>query len=298
MTPKERQGLIEHPVNLVGRTRVAAILAEGGRVSGLKLERVALAAGETFHPSKTTPLPGTAQTLPGIAQVVIAIGNRAGFKTDGRPGVFAAGDAAHGPSTVVEASASGKNAALALDAWVRQQPAPKFERPRKSHHRIAGYADLPVPLAADFFGRRLVSPFLLSAAPPTDGYEQMKKALDAGWAGGIMKTAFDGLPIHIPADYMHVFDPLTYGNSDNVSDHPLERVCGEIARLVKEYPDRLIGASTGGPVTRRRRLRPQGLAGEQPQARAGRRDGGRVQPLLPAGRRRHRGRHRLADRRA
>ena len=34
LTPKERQGLIEHPVNLVGRTRVTAILAEGGKVSG------------------------------------------------------------------------------------------------------------------------------------------------------------------------------------------------------------------------------------------------------------------------
>jgi dihydropyrimidine dehydrogenase (NAD+) subunit PreA len=64
-----------------------------------------------------------------------------------------------------------------------------------------------------------------------------------------MKTAFDGLPIHIPADYMHVFDPETYGNADNVSDHTLDRVCGELERLVKEYPDRLIGASTGGPVS-------------------------------------------------
>jgi dihydropyrimidine dehydrogenase (NAD+) subunit PreA len=249
LTPKERQGLLEHPVNLVGRTRVAAILAEGGKVSGLKLERVALAAGERFHPSKMAPVPGTAQTLPGITQVVIAIGNRAGFKLDAKPGVFAAGDMAHGPSTVVEASASGKNAALALDAWVRRQPAPKIERPRKSNYRVPGYADVPVSLETDFFGRRIPSPFLLSAAPPTDGYEEMKKALDAGWAGGIMKTAFDGLPIHIPADYMHVFEPSTYGNSDNVSDHVLDRVTGEIARLVREYPDRLIGASTGGPVS-------------------------------------------------
>ncbi len=249
LTPKERQSLIEHPVNLVGRTRVAAILADGGQVSGLRLERVALAAGERFHPSKMTPVPGTAQTLPGIARVVIAIGNRAGLKVDGKPGLFPAGDAAHGPSTVVEASAAGKNAALALDAWARKQSEPKVERPRKSRHRVAGYRDVPVPLDVDFFGRRIPSPFLLSAAPPTDGYEQMKKALDAGWAGGIMKTAFDGLPIHIPADYMHVFEPQTYGNADNVSDHPLDRVVGELARLVKEYPDRLIGASTGGPVS-------------------------------------------------
>jgi dihydropyrimidine dehydrogenase (NAD+) subunit PreA len=79
----------------------------------------------------------------------------------------------------------------------------------------------------------------------------MRRALEAGWAGGIMKTAFDGVDVRIPADYMHVFDRETYGNCDNVSDHPLDRVCREIERLVKEYPDRLVAASTGGPVTGR-----------------------------------------------
>jgi ferredoxin len=64
-----------------------------------------------------------------------------------------------------------------------------------------------------------------------------------------MKTAFDGLDIHIPAEYMVTFDANTYGNSDNVSGHPLDRVCKEVAKLVKEYPDRLTAASTGGPVT-------------------------------------------------
>jgi dihydropyrimidine dehydrogenase (NAD+) subunit PreA len=249
LTPKERRELLEHPVNLVGRTRVMSVLATGGKVSGVRVQRVALGAGEPFQPSKMTPVPGTEQTLPGITQVIVAIGNRAGLKSDGRPGLFVAGDGAWGPSTVVEASASGKNAALEMDAWIRKQPVPKFARPTKGRVRVSGYADVPVPLETDFFGRRIPSPFLLSAAPPTDGYEQMKKALDAGWAGGIMKTAFDGLEIHIPADYMHAFDAETYGNADNVSDHTLDRVCREIGILVKEYPDRLIGGSTGGPVS-------------------------------------------------
>jgi NADPH-dependent glutamate synthase beta subunit-like oxidoreductase/dihydroorotate dehydrogenase/Pyruvate/2-oxoacid:ferredoxin oxidoreductase delta subunit len=249
LTSMERGELQDHSVNLVGRTRVTAVLAEGGKVSGVKLQRVALAAGEKFHPAKVTPVAGTEQVLPGIAQVIIAIGNRAGLKSDGREGVFMAGDAAWGPSTVVEASGSGKNAAMQMDAWIRKQPVPQFEKPRKGRLRVPGYADVPVSLETDFFGRKIPSPFLLSAAPPTDGYLQMKKALDAGWAGGIMKTAFDGLEIHIPADYMHAFDTETYGNSDNVSDHTLDRVCGEIKRLVQEYPDRLIGGSTGGPVS-------------------------------------------------
>jgi dihydropyrimidine dehydrogenase (NAD+) subunit PreA len=90
---------------------------------------------------------------------------------------------------------------------------------------------------------------LLSAAPPTDGYEQMKRGLEAGWAGGVMKTSFDGVPIHIPSEYMFSFSGRTWGNCDNVSGHSLDRVCREVSRLVKEFPDRLIMASTGGPVT-------------------------------------------------
>src|ERR1039457_4745627 len=50
---------------------------------------------------------------------------------------------------------------------------------------------------------------------------------------------------------MAVVGPSTYGNCDNVSGHPLDRVRQEVARLIKEFPDRLTLASTGGPVTGR-----------------------------------------------
>ena len=112
-----------------------------------------------------------------------------------------------------------------------------------------------------------------------------------------MKTAFDGVPIHIPAEYMFAFDRTTYGNCDNVSGHPLDRVCREVERLRTEYPDRLTLASTGGPVTGDddldRTVWQSNTASSRRPA-----PGHRVQPLLPAGRRRHQGRHRLAGRRA
>src|SRR5262249_21456610 len=41
----------------------------------------------------------------------------------------------------------------------------------------------------------------------------------------------------------------TYGNADNVSGHPLDRVCREVEQLIKNWPDRLTMASTGGPVS-------------------------------------------------
>ena len=113
-------------------------------------------------------------------------------------GVFYAGDMVLGAATVVEAVASGKNAALEADAFIQGRSRPRFKSRAKSRVVLAGVPLRPVPLDADFFGRRILSPFLLSAAPHTDGYDQMRQAYERGWAGGVMKTAFDNVPIHIP----------------------------------------------------------------------------------------------------
>jgi len=180
--------------------------------------------------------------------VILAIKNVPVFEDKKIKGVFFAGDVKNGAGTVVECSASGKNAALEADAWLSGKKI-KIEKNVKSRHVLEGREMLPVSLETEFFGIKMPSPFLLSAAPHSDGYEQVKRAYEAGWPGVIMKTSFDNLPIHIPSEYMFKFDDSTYGNSDNVSGHQLDRVCSEIKRLVKEYPDRLTGASTGGPVT-------------------------------------------------
>ncbi len=153
------------------------------------------------------------------------------------------------PRTVVEAVASGKNTAIEIDAYLKKQAKPEIKKATKSYFAMPGYNPVPVSLETDFFGRKINSPYLLSASPLTDGFEQMNKAYEHGWAGGIMKTAFDNVPIHIPAGYMFTFNALTYGNADNVSGHPLDRVCREVEQLIKKWPDRLTMASTGGPVT-------------------------------------------------
>ncbi len=181
--------------------------------------------------------------------MIAAIGSRAGLPDSPAEGLFSAGDRVHGAATVVEAVASGKNAAVRADAWLQGQAPPNHLASNKSFALLPGRILQPVPLDADFFGRPISAPFLLSAAPHTDGYEQVARAYEAGWPGAIMKTAFDGTPIHIPGSYMFVLAERTYGNCDNVSAHPLDRVCREVERLVRTYPDRLTMASTGGPVT-------------------------------------------------
>ncbi len=248
LTPDEKQGLIEAGIEFSPRTRISEIVNAEGKTVAIKTKRVQLPGGESFHPSKIRDEEGSGELKRPFDLVVIAVGNRPVLHETGDR-IFSCGDQANGPTTVVEAVASGKNAALEIDSALRSSHHELPPKPTKSCLPVFGWNKHPVPLDADFFGRPLDSPFLLSAAPPTDGYEQMKLAYQAGWAGGIMKTAFDGLEIHIPGEYMWVWDDKTFANCDNVSDHPLDRVCEEVSRLVKEYPDKLTLASTGGSVT-------------------------------------------------
>jgi dihydropyrimidine dehydrogenase (NAD+) subunit PreA len=248
VTPVEKMGLIDAGICFSHRCRISGIVNEGHRTVGIRVKPVYLPAGESFHPSRIKDEPGSTELNRPFDLVIIAVGNRPAFSESGGR-IYSCGDMANGPSTVVEAVASGKNTALQVDADLRGTPFSQPEKATKSCSPVPGWKRLPVPLDTDFFGRRISSPFLLSAAPPSDGYEQMKMAYDAGWDGGIMKTAFDNLDIHIPGEYMWVWGGKTFANCDNVSEHPLDRVCEEISRLVQEYPDRLTMASTGGPVT-------------------------------------------------
>lgn len=248
LTDRERKELFENDIEISGRTKVLGIRAAGKKIEGLTTIKVKLDGGK-FNLKNIKEIKGTKQQRDDISAVIMAIGNRAKIPKSNKKGVFFAGDCVNGPTTVVEAVAAGKNAAQEVDAFIKNEKKPKVEKNTKSIVSLPGYIHTPISLKTDFFGRKISTPFLLSAAPPSDGYEQMKKAYEHGWSGGIMKTAFDNIPIHIPSEYMHAFDNLTYGNCDNVSGHKLDRVCREVEKLIKEYPDRLTMASTGGPVS-------------------------------------------------
>ncbi len=248
LTPEEKAGLFEAGVQVCNRHRVTELVHDNGIVKGIMTIPVNLPAGTAFHPSKIHDEAGASPSFRAFDMLIVAIGNRPGYSETGE-NIYYCGDVSNGPSTVVEAVAAGKNAALTVHAKLQNQATPVIPKATKSCIPVLGWNEFPVDLSCEFFGRKLESPFLLSAAPPSDGYEQMKLAYEAGWSGGVMKTAFDNLDIHIPGEYMFVFNPDTYGNCDNVSEHPLDRVCGEVQRLVKEFPEKLTMASTGGPVT-------------------------------------------------
>src|SRR4030042_6785158 len=91
-------------------------------------------------------------------------------------GLFYAGDMLTGPKTVVQAVASGKNAALEIDAYLKNETRPVIEKPTKSYFTLPGYNPVPVSLATEFFGRSIISPYLISASPPPHGLEQTSRA--------------------------------------------------------------------------------------------------------------------------
>jgi NADPH-dependent glutamate synthase beta subunit-like oxidoreductase/dihydroorotate dehydrogenase/Pyruvate/2-oxoacid:ferredoxin oxidoreductase delta subunit len=249
LTTKERQELLDYDIEVNGRIRVSEIRADGDSVAGIEIVRVQLPEGKPFHPANVVDVSGSKSFREDVNYVVMAIGMLPTLEVEQVEGLFYAGDLATGPKSVVEAAASGKNAALEVDAYLQNKEKPEFEVPTKSTFSMPGFNRVPISLETDFFGRTIRSPYLLSAGPPTDGLEQMTKAYEAGWAGAIMKTAFDNVPIHIPSEYMFTFGPYTYANCDNVSGHNLDRVCHEVEQLVKAWPDRLTMASTGGPMT-------------------------------------------------
>jgi dihydropyrimidine dehydrogenase (NAD+) subunit PreT len=249
LTPVERQELVDYDIEVNGRIRISRIRAEGKGISGIETKKVQLPEGQPFKPAHVRDVEGTEGVRTDFEAVVMAIGMRSYIRPDQAERLFYAGDISNGPTTVVEAVASGKNAALEIDAYLTKQEKPEIKKATKSYFAMPGYHPVPVSLETDFFGRAIHSPYLLSASPLTDGLEQMNTAYEHGWAGGIMKTAFDNVPIHIPSEYMFTFNSLTYGNADNVSGHPLDRVCREVEQLIKHWPDRLTIASTGGPVS-------------------------------------------------
>jgi dihydropyrimidine dehydrogenase (NAD+) subunit PreT len=250
LTSKERKDLLDFDIEVNGRIRVSKILTAGGKISGLETIKLELPEGKPFSPANVRDIAGTNGTRIGFSDVIIAIGMRPTLPRDEQiKGLFYAGDFLTGAKTVVEATASGKNAALEIDAWIQKKAKPEIKKPNKSYHALPGFNPVPVSLETEFFGRKIISPYFLSASPSSDGLDQMTTAYQAGWAGGVMKTAFDNVPIHIPGEYMFAFNQYTYANADNVSGHPLDRVCREVEQLVKQWPDRLTMASTGGPVS-------------------------------------------------
>jgi NADPH-dependent glutamate synthase beta subunit-like oxidoreductase/Pyruvate/2-oxoacid:ferredoxin oxidoreductase delta subunit len=244
-TRQERERLFAAGVHVSCRVRVTAIRGDGAEVTGLDLCRVELATGQAFHPSRLEDLPHGQQERRDLDVVILCIGAKPGLRCERHPRVFYAGDLEAGPTSVVEALASGKRAGLEVHKMLagaeeaacpdrgscadgigcpKRATCPEWNRQATADGASGGSrarGGLPVSLMTDFFGRSIASPFLLSAGPAGDGYGRVKRAYEAGWAGGVLSAPGGAL----------------------------DRACADLERLRQEFPDRLTLASASGPVT-------------------------------------------------
>lgn len=255
LTGRERERLLASGVHASFRVRVTAILTRGrggaARVAGLALRDVSLPEGQAFHPTRLVDLQHGERERRDLDAVILAIGGRAGLRREPHPRIVYAGDLESGPTTVVEALASGKRAGLEVHkllaggeeatcpdrpscpegggACPRRATCPEWNRPPSQGGGSAAprpTAGLPVPLDTEAFGQRLASPFLLAAGPFTDGYGPVRRAYEAGWAGAVMAAPASGAG----------------------SVEALDRLCRDVERLRREFPERLTLVAAGAPA--------------------------------------------------
>lgn len=105
-------------------------------------------------------------------------------------------------------------------------------------------------LTIDFCGVKCENPFFLSSSPVGSNYDMCSKALESGWGGIVYKT----IGVFIADECSPRFDNtrkeatpfLGFKNMEQISDKPLERNLEMMAKLKKDYPDKVLIASIMG----------------------------------------------------
>lgn len=109
-------------------------------------------------------------------------------------------------------------------------------------------------LSIDFLGVHFDNPFCLASSPVGNCYEMCRKAYQAGWGGVYFKSV-------APASFVinevsPRFDTLKkegtdfvgFKNMEQTSERPFEDSMADMARLKKEFPNKVLIASIMGPT--------------------------------------------------
>lgn len=137
--PAELAEAMEEGVEFIYLTAPLEVLGEGGKVTGLKCQKMELSEPDASGRRKPVPIEGSEFTL-AVDAVVEAIGSSsdndgldgvavsdrgyiivdADTLATGRAGVFAGGDTVTGPKTVIAAMGAGRRAAREIDAYLKK----------------------------------------------------------------------------------------------------------------------------------------------------------------------------------
>ncbi len=242
------------PVEILGAQRVEAVRCRAmvlGEPDGSGRRRPVPAEGEPFVIPADHVLvavgQGAEESLP--AALGLRLTNKGEVEVSGmgrtsNPRVFAAGDLAGGPKTVVAGVAQGKKVAQVvhqtLTGTIGVEPGWREALPED------------VSLDVDFCGVHFKNPFILAAAPPSDDLEMVRRAFQAGWAGAVLKTtSVEGTPVPLKYPMMAGWDIGTtrvsgLGNIDLISEHHIDLIEARIRALKEEFPDHIVIGSMMG----------------------------------------------------
>lgn len=180
------------------------VVSQEGRAVGLVCLKNRPGEREIGGRRKPVPLPGSEHTVP-LDTLIIAVGEvperkglspaeiemtaQGNIRVDpvtletGRAGVFAGGDVATGPNTVVEAIAAGKRAALMIDRYLRGL---KMKQAGKAQLPSVFLEPPPSPPPDPFQSRRVKIP-LLPAEARAQSFAEVENCLSAEEAGAEAK---------------------------------------------------------------------------------------------------------------
>ena len=107
-------------------------------------------------------------------------------------------------------------------------------------------------LSVNFLGVRFENPFCLSSSPVGNCYDMCKKAYEVGWGGVVFKTI--GPKSYFIDEVSPRFDKLNkentpfvgFKNMEQIAEHSLEENLRDVARLKKEFPNKVLIASIMG----------------------------------------------------
>ncbi len=261
--PSEREKALSLGISLRTLTVPVEVLGEQ-KVEGVRCRAMILGEADSYGRRRPVPAEGESFVIPADF-LLVAVGQGAeeplpealGLTLTNRgevevsqlgrtsnPRVFAAGDLAGGPKTVVASVAQGKKVAQVVHQTLTESVAPE------PSWREA----LPpeVSLEVDFCGVHFLNPFILAAAPPSDDYEMVRRAFQAGWAGAVLKTtSVEGTPVPLKYPMMAAMDlgggkVTGLGNIDLISEHHIDVIEERIGRLKEEFPDRIVVGSMMG----------------------------------------------------
>ncbi len=143
LTAYERDLLLEHGIEISSCSKPLAITHKGKRVTGLRIARMMLPKGKSPRPENFVVNQKESPVFREFDLVISAIGSRSRMPLKKAKGVFYAGDMILGSATVVEAVATGKNAALEADAYLRGEKLPRIREPRQEPRGSRGPESVP-----------------------------------------------------------------------------------------------------------------------------------------------------------